>query len=203
MSPVSSSNSNHKVTVLDHMQLRQSVSDLVDRLYILYGEASQFDVIGIEKGGATLAEHVVSIFEERYGERPKYGRLDITLYRDDLYTGLEKISMGETRIPFSVDERVIVLIDDVLFTGRTVRAALQELLDLGRPARVHLSVLIDRGHRELPIQADDVSFRMETQVDDRIQLILSNPIQATDGVFLFSTHAEPIKSVELGGTHEP
>ena len=97
--------------------------------------------------------------------------------------------MGETKVPFTIDDRVIVLIDDVLFTGRTVRAALQELLDLGRPSRVHLSVLIDRGHRELPIHADDVSFQIDTQVEDRIQLVLSNPMQETDGVYLFSTHS--------------
>ncbi|MGC6508736.1 MAG: bifunctional pyr operon transcriptional regulator/uracil phosphoribosyltransferase PyrR [Myxococcota bacterium] len=188
MNPVSLSNSSQKATILDQAQLRQALSDLVDRIYILYGEASQFDVIGIERGGAVLAEHVVALFDERYGQRPQYGRLDITLYRDDLYTGLEKVSMGETKVPFTIDDRVIVLIDDVLFTGRTVRAALQELLDLGRPSRVHLSVLIDRGHRELPIHADDVSFRIDTQVEDRIQLVLSNPMQETDGVFLFSTH---------------
>ena len=194
MNPVSSNSFKSERVILDHEQLHQALSDLVDRLYILYGDASNFDVVGIETGGARLAERVVNIFKHRYGEAPQLGRLDITLYRDDLYTGLEKVSMGETHVPFAIDERVIVLIDDVLFTGRTVRAALQELLDLGRPSRVYLYVLIDRGHRELPIQADDVGLRVDTQKDDRIKLEYSGSERMVDGVILVSNAEAPPKA---------
>lgn len=161
---------------------------MVDRLYIRFGEASAFDVVGIERGGAILAGRIVQLFNKRYGESPKIGRLDITLYRDDLYTGLEKISMGDTQVPFAIDDRIIVLIDDVLFTGRTVRAALQELADLGRPACVYLCVLVDRGHRELPIQADDVALRIETEKSDRVELALSESGSDCDGVILHINH---------------
>lgn len=183
MSLVSLSSS-ESIPILQQSEMQQLISDMVDALYIQHGEGNTFDVVGIEQGGGRLAEVIVELFAERYHHKPKLGKIDITLYRDDLYTGLEKPALGLTSVPFSIDGRTIVLIDDVLFTGRTVRAALQELSDLGRPACVKLLVMIDRGHRELPIHADVVGKKLETSKGDQVQILLSNPICGSDGVIL-------------------
>ena len=108
--------------------------------------------------------------------------MDITLYRDDLYTGLERPVLGETKIPVALRGRTVVLIDDVLFTGRTVRAALDELMDYGRPEKIQLAVLVERGHRELPIAANFVGRTMETERTDRVQVTVSEEPAAGDGV---------------------
>ncbi|MBN1473742.1 MAG: bifunctional pyr operon transcriptional regulator/uracil phosphoribosyltransferase PyrR [Syntrophaceae bacterium] len=113
-------------------------------------------LVGIRTGGVYLAERLqkkISVIEE--GEIP-LGILDITLYRDDLSSAKRKPRLGKTKIPFSLDDKIVVLIDDVLFTGRTIRAAMDALIDFGRPKMIQLAVLIDRGHRELPIRADFV-----------------------------------------------
>lgn len=113
-------------------------------------------LVGIRTGGVYLAERLqkkISAIEE--GKIP-LGILDITLYRDDISTSNKKPRLGKTKIPFSLDDKKVVLIDDVLFTGRTIRAAMDALIDFGRPKMIQLAVLIDRGHRELPIRADFV-----------------------------------------------
>jgi pyrimidine operon attenuation protein/uracil phosphoribosyltransferase len=113
-------------------------------------------LVGVRTGGVYLAERLqkkISSIEE--GGIP-LGILDITLYRDDLSSAKRKPRLGKTKIPFSLDGKIVVLIDDVLFTGRTIRAAMDALIDFGRPKMIQLAVLIDRGHRELPIRADFV-----------------------------------------------
>jgi pyrimidine operon attenuation protein/uracil phosphoribosyltransferase len=126
--------------------------------------------VGIRKGGVELADRLQHrVVAPR---RPLRGNVDITLDRDDLYTGLEKPVLGDTDLPFSVDGCDVVLVDDVLYTGRTVRAAMDEILDYGRPARIRLAVLVDRGHHELPIAADHVGLRLETAQADRVQVAL-------------------------------
>ncbi|HND30104.1 MAG TPA: bifunctional pyr operon transcriptional regulator/uracil phosphoribosyltransferase PyrR [Myxococcota bacterium] len=127
-------------------------------------------LVGIRKGGVELADRLQACVAG--SRRPARGNVDITLYRDDLYTGLEKPVLGDTDLPFSVDGCDIVLVDDVLYTGRTVRAAMDEILDYGRPARIRLAVLVDRGHRELPIAADHVGLRLETAQADRVEVVL-------------------------------
>lgn len=126
-------------------------------------------IVGIRAGGVPLADRL----RERllgFGIPHSRGDLDITLYRDDLYTGLEKPLMGDTDLPFEVSGCGVVLVDDVLFTGRTIRAALGELHDFGRPAWIRLCVLVDRGHRELPIQPDLVGMTVETGLRDRVRV---------------------------------
>src|SRR5690606_5473133 len=105
------------------------------------------------------------------------GSLDITLYRDDLTTIAQQPIVRKTEIPFAVDDKIIILVDDVLYTGRTVRAALDALIDLGRPARIQLAVMIDRGHRELPIRADFVGKNVPTSKAEQVQVML----RETDG----------------------
>jgi pyrimidine operon attenuation protein/uracil phosphoribosyltransferase len=132
------------------------------------GRSGPLCLVGIHTGGVPLARRIAAEIGALTGNAPRVGETDITLYRDDLYTGLEKPSLGLTRLPFSVDGSRIVLVDDVLFTGRTVRAALGLLMDYGRPAWIKLAVLVDRGHRELPVAADFVGCTIETQLADRV-----------------------------------
>jgi len=111
------------------------------------------------------------------------GMLDITFYRDDMLRRLKKPRVQATNIPFDIDGKVVMLVDDVLYTGRTIRAALDALMDFGRPARIQLAVLIDRGHRELPIKADFIGQEVKTTAGEEVRVKLKN-IDGEDGVYL-------------------
>lgn len=162
--------------------LDRSITRLASEIAERLGEPDDFVLIGIVTGGDYLADRLADAIAAGEGKRPKVGTLDITLYRDDLYTGLEKPTLGETRIPFEITGRHVVLVDDVLFTGRTVRAALDLIMDYGRPARVQLAVLVDRGHRELPIAADFVGRTITTNKQDRVVVHLREDGSGQDGV---------------------
>lgn len=144
--------------------LRRMASEILDATE---GDES-IALVGIRSGGVPIAERLATLMEAAEGRRPEVGKVDITLYRDDLYTGLEKPTLGVTELPFDLEGTGIVLVDDVLFTGRTVRAALDVVHDYGRPRWIRLAVLVDRGHRELPIQADVVGRRIETEIEDQV-----------------------------------
>lgn len=128
--------------------------------------------VGIRTGGAFLAERLVRVLEEAGEGTPTLGAVDITLYRDDVFLGLPKPEVGPTDLPQSIAGRTIVLVDDVLFTGRTVRAAMDVLADYGRPRAVQLAALVDRGRRELPIQPDYVGVRVQTTADQSVRVML-------------------------------
>jgi pyrimidine operon attenuation protein/uracil phosphoribosyltransferase len=128
-------------------------------------------LIGIRRGGELLSARLAHWLEELEGRKVPVGTVDITFYRDDAATRLPNPRIGPSEVPVSMDGRHVVLVDDVLFTGRTVRAALDALLDYGRPRKVELAVLIDRGGRELPIQADYVVRRAEIAASDRVDVI--------------------------------
>jgi len=143
-------------------------------------------VIGIRTRGAHIAKRIVQEIKSIEGHTVPLGILDITMYRDDLQAvGPQPVIRG-TDIPFDVEEKVIVLVDDVLYTGRTVRAALDEILDFGRPRRIWLAVLVDRGHRELPIAADFVGERVATAEDQEVEVLVEEK-DGEDGVFLRET----------------
>jgi pyrimidine operon attenuation protein/uracil phosphoribosyltransferase len=127
-------------------------------------------LVGIRRGGEPLVARLAALLEELEGERPAVGAVDITLYRDDAATALPNPRIGPSHIPFAVDGRRIVLVDDVLYTGRTIRAALDALLDYGRPRRVELAVLVDRGGRELPIQPDYAVRAVEIDPSRRVEV---------------------------------
>jgi pyrimidine operon attenuation protein / uracil phosphoribosyltransferase len=129
--------------------------------------------VGIRTGGAFLAERMVKLLAEGGEAGPTLGRVDITLYRDDVFRGLPKPEIGPTDLPESIDGRTVVLVDDVLYTGRTVRAAMDVLADYGRPRAVQLAALIDRGRRELPIQPDFVGVRVQTTADESVRVMLA------------------------------
>jgi len=132
--------------------------------------AENMAVIGIQNRGAYLAERVAKLIEKIEGGQIPVGLMDITLYRDDVQTKLEQPVVQKTEILFDVVDKVIILVDDVLFTGRTVRAALDQIIDFGRPKCIQFAVLIDRGHRELPIRADYVGKNIPTAKDDRVKV---------------------------------
>jgi len=135
-------------------------------------------LLGIRTRGVPLAEALAAEIERAEGSRPALGTLDITLYRDDLSLVAPKPVVKESFFPEAIDGRVVVLCDDVLYTGRTVRAAIDALLDYGRPTAVRLAVLVDRGWRELPIQADVVGRKVPTSASEVIKVCFDS----TDGV---------------------
>jgi pyrimidine operon attenuation protein / uracil phosphoribosyltransferase len=147
--------------------------------------------VGIQTRGVPLASRLRRLVEERSGVELPLGALDITFHRDDVHVrdggrppGRQPI-VRATSVPFSLEGRTVVLVDDVLYTGRTIRAAIDALLDFGRPARVQLAVLVDRGHRELPIRPDYVGKNLPTARRERIQVELLE-IDEVDGVLLVS-----------------
>lgn len=130
-------------------------------------------LVGIQKGGVLLAERLAKKISQIEGVPIPVGKLDITLYRDDIMTSGKAREIGKTDIPFSLDGRKVVLVDDVLFTGRTIRAAMDALMDFGRPTLIQLAVLIDRGHRELPIRADFVGKNLPSSHSEEVLVKIS------------------------------
>jgi len=160
--------------ILDARAIVRALEHMADAIEGLAGKenSKRLMLIGIQRRGVELAERLSKIISARLGAEVPLGALDITLYRDDLETVGPKPVVGETRIPGDLTGRYVVIVDDVLYTGRTIRAALDELADFGRPARIGLAVLIDRGGRELPIQADVVGKTLKAAPGDRVDVLL-------------------------------
>lgn len=127
-------------------------------------------VVGIQRRGDILAGRIAQLLKQIEGKEVTTGKLDITLYRDDLSSIANQPVIHKTDIPVNIDDKTIILVDDVLFTGRTIRAALDELIDFGRPKRIQVAVLVDRGHRELPIKADYVGKNIPTSIDELVDV---------------------------------
>ena len=168
--------------VMSSVEVDRTIARLAHEIVERAGDPRHFTLVGVITGGLPLATRLADGIEAAAGARPQVGHVDITLYRDDLYTGLEKPVLGETRLPINLGGQGIVLVDDVLFTGRTVRAALGEIMDYGRPRWVKLAVLVDRGHRELPIAPDFVGRTVLTGRGDKVEVNLSD--SSSDGVFV-------------------
>jgi pyrimidine operon attenuation protein/uracil phosphoribosyltransferase len=139
-------------------------------------------IVGIRTRGAVLAERVNACIRNIEGNAVPVGILDITLYRDDLTMIATQPVVRETLIEFDITGKKVVLVDDVLFTGRTIRSALDALIDFGRPANIQLAVLVDRGHRELPIRADYVGKNIPTSIDQNVQVLLKETDNKDDQV---------------------
>ena len=131
---------------------------------------SDLALVGIRSGGDFLAKRIAALMSQIEQSDLLIGELDITLYRDDLSLRKDQPEIRKTTIPFNITDKKIVLVDDVLFTGRTIRAALDSLMDLGRPAEVQLAVLVDRGHRQLPIRANYVGKSLPTAKEEKVQV---------------------------------
>lgn len=171
-----------RTTGMNGVEVGRTLDRLATEMIELLGVPTDYSLVGIVTGGRPIAERLANRIEQSTGVRPQTGTVDITLYRDDLYTGLEKPVLGETKLPFKLTGQDIVLVDDVLFTGRTVRAALDVLNDYGRPRSVKLAVLVDRGHRELPIAADFTGRNILTEKSDRVIVTLTDDELRSDSV---------------------
>ena len=170
-------------TVLDARAVDRALRRMADEIVELNAGTDDLIIVGIQRRGVQLAARIVSNISDREKARVPLGALDITLYRDDLQTVGPRPVVGPTNIPADVDGRAVVIVDDVLYTGRTVRAALDELADFGRPKRIALAVLIDRGGRELPIQPDIVGKRVECAPGHRIDVLVEE-LDQKDAVVL-------------------
>lgn len=154
-------------------QVQQLITKLAQDILKAHPDLSGAALIGIRTGGIYLAQRLQKKFEEATGKRLPLGILDINLYRDDFDLGNHPPEVRQSQIDFPVERKTIFLVDDVLFTGRTVRAAMEAINDYGRPAAIRLAVLIDRDHRELPIQADFVGAKVESTKGERIKVAFS------------------------------
>lgn len=172
MSPTSRSKAAKESPVLTGKQVASAIAAMAKAIQTDQKDAAAVAIVGIQSRGVPLAARLAAALRRNTGKKVDVGSLDITLYRDDLSTVGTRPVLKATNIPFSIDARTVVLVDDVLFTGRTIRAALDELVDFGRPSRIALAVLIDRGHRELPIQADYVGKTVKTTRDDMVDVRL-------------------------------
>jgi pyrimidine operon attenuation protein/uracil phosphoribosyltransferase len=158
------------MTLMDASRMARTLSRIAHEILERHPDVRSLALVGIRSRGVPLARRLARLIAEAAGSEPAVGALDIALYRDD-FTSLaaQPITKGSD-ILFSIEGRTVVLVDDVLFTGRTVRAAIDQLIDFGRPARIELAVLVDRGHRELPIRADYVGRSLATSRDEQVQV---------------------------------
>ncbi len=164
-------------TLLDAEGLGRTLSRIAHEIIERNDDLSRLALVGIHTRGVPLAERLAGLIEERSGEEVALGAVDITFHRDDAVPGGEQPVVNATSLDFDPKGTTVVLVDDVLYTGRTIRAAIEALFELGRPARVQLAVLVDRGHRELPIRPDYVGKNLPTARSERIQVEL----EETDG----------------------
>lgn len=146
-------------------------------------EAEGLVLVGIKRRGVPLAHRLARELKGIMGRKVEVGAIDITLYRDDLEEVASSPVVRGSEIPFDIDRKAVVLVDDVLYTGRTIRAAVSELLDFGRPKKIELAVLVDRGHRELPIHADYVGRVVATGEDEVVDVLLEEE-DGVDGIFI-------------------
>ena len=168
---------NHGVQIMDAETIARALTRMAHEILERTKDGEPPVLVGIRSRGVPLAERLAEVLERLAGRRPRTGSLDINLYRDDLSRISDHPILRRTEIPFELDDAVVILVDDVLFTGRTVRAALDALMDIGRPRQIQLAVLVDRGHRELPIRADYVGKNVPTSVKERVEVRLKE----TDG----------------------
>jgi pyrimidine operon attenuation protein/uracil phosphoribosyltransferase len=158
--------------LMEEADIRRAVTRIAHEILERNKGADAIALVGIAARGDDLARRLAEEVERIEGQAPPVGVLDITFYRDDIGMRAEAPEVHETRIDFDVSGRTVVLVDDVLFTGRTIRSAMDALVDFGRPTAIQLAVLVDRGHRELPIRADFVGKNVPTRRDEQVRVAL-------------------------------
>jgi pyrimidine operon attenuation protein/uracil phosphoribosyltransferase len=178
--------------LMDQAEIRRSVTRIAHEILERNKGAAGVALVGIAARGDDLARRLAAEIERIEGVTVPVGTLDISFYRDDIGLRAEAPEVHETRIGFDVSGRTVVLVDDVLFTGRTIRAALDALVDFGRPTAIQLAVLVDRGHRELPIRADFVGKNVPTRRDEQVRVALRE-VDGEDAVDVL----EPVPAPEV------
>ncbi|PLX80064.1 MAG: bifunctional pyr operon transcriptional regulator/uracil phosphoribosyltransferase PyrR [Desulfuromonas sp.] len=170
---------NTETVILDQAGAGRAITRIAHEILERNKGSNQLVLVGIRSGGDFLAAHLNTRITEIEGEGVPVGTVDITMYRDDL-AERGSLPVGKTDIPFQIDGRHVILVDDVLFTGRTIRSAMDALMDFGRPSSIQLAVLIDRGHRELPIRADFVGRNVPTARSEKVEVVFdeaSRPLE--------------------------
>ena len=163
---------NTSETILDFEDINRIMRRITYQILEVHRGVDNLTLIGIQTRGVFLAKRIQARINELEGKKIPTGEMDITLYRDDIALTHRNSVVQTTRISFSIDEKKIVLVDDVLYTGRTTRAAMDAVIDFGRPERIELAVLVDRGLRELPIQANYVGKFVETRPSETVNVLL-------------------------------
>lgn len=176
--------------MLDARALSRALERMAVEVLELAQPADSLVLIGIQRRGVELAARLAKLIEQQEGVTVPRGALDITLYRDDLQTVGPKPVIGATHIPGDLTGKHVIIVDDVLYTGRTVRAALDELADFGRPKRISLCVLVDRGGRELPIQPDVVGKLVKVNAGERVDVLVAE-LDGRDAVEVARTGSTP------------
>lgn len=171
-------------TLLDAEGVQARIGEMAESI-AAHARKNPVGIVGIQTGGVYLAERIQERLEALSVKQLPRGVLDITLYRDDIFLGLQQPLVRKTDIPFEVGGTDVILVDDVLYTGRTVRAALDALVDFGRPRAIKLAVLVDRGLREYPIQADWTGLSVETIASETVQVELTEMGATSDRVVVY------------------
>ena len=172
-----------KTTILDADGVRRTINRLAHEVVENNKDVRNVVLVGIRTRGEFLAHRLAKKIEEIETISVPVGILDITLYRDDLHGRLDQPQLKSTELLFDIRGKVVILVDDVLFTGRTIRSALNALMDIGRPALIELMVLVDRGHRELPIKADFVGKNVPTSKEEKVKVCLQE-VDGEDAIYL-------------------
>ncbi len=168
--------------VMDADAIRKAIRRIAHEIVERNSDLSRLIIAGVPTRGVELARRIVEHIEQIEGKRPDFGVVDVSMHRDDLSTRGRPTAIVPTELPVDLDGRVIVLVDDVLFTGRSCRAALDAISSFGRPALIQYAVLVDRGHRELPIRADYVGKNLPTARDEKIRVRFENLDGVPDSV---------------------
>ncbi|MDI6872840.1 bifunctional pyr operon transcriptional regulator/uracil phosphoribosyltransferase PyrR [Candidatus Solincola sp.] len=171
-----------KAKVMEEDDIRRAVRRIAHEIVERNRGASDLVLVGIRTRGVPLSSRIAEAVASIEGVEVPVGRLDITLYRDDLHT-LEQPVVRETYLPPDLEGKHVVIVDDVLYTGRSVRAAMDAIIDFGRPASIQLAVLVDRGHRELPIRADYVGKNLPTSREEKVKVALKE-VDGEDAVYI-------------------
>lgn len=178
-----------KAKIVDSKGLERTVTRLAHEIIEKNKGTENIAIIGMRTRGVFLAERIVNKIEQIEGVKLPIGVLDATLYRDDFRRKLKQPKVQVTDIPFDIDNLNVILVDDVIYTGRTIRAALDALMDFGRPASIQLVVLVDRGHRELPIKPDIVGKNIPTSIGEEVRVKMME-IDNEDSIYLVQMEEE-------------
>ncbi|MCU0848955.1 MAG: bifunctional pyr operon transcriptional regulator/uracil phosphoribosyltransferase PyrR [Spirochaetes bacterium] len=172
--------------ILDAAEIRKIIDGISEQIFSDIPDIDNFAIVGVQTRGVEIGNRVRRNIERLSGKSIKSGILDITFHRDDLATRGVLPIIKETRIEFDIDKLTILLVDDVIFTGRTTKAALESLTTFGRPSSIKFMVLIDRGNRELPIQPDYCGHSVKTKIRDKVKVKLAEIDNMEDSVYIYS-----------------